>query len=188
MLIVKNSPANAGDIRDIGSIPWSGRSPGGEHGIPLQYSCLDNPMDRGAWQAIVHGVAKSQAWLKQLSLHTHEKYLAEYPYKDTKKKKEDNISKFKNRWIFQKKKCWNWANEKSEPKSCPELKQNKQTRTKFNEPIASMIEDHKTKMQNSGERWPKFRKRWNCAQKGKYKINKVIHIYYFQILSHYRLL
>ena len=51
MLIVKNSPANAGDRRDIGSIPGSGRSPGGEHGIPLQYSCLENPMDRGAWQA-----------------------------------------------------------------------------------------------------------------------------------------
>ena len=51
MLIVKNSPANAGDRRDIGSIPGSGRSPGGEHDIPLQYSCLENPMDRGAWQA-----------------------------------------------------------------------------------------------------------------------------------------
>ena len=60
MLVVKNSPATAGDIRDTGSIPGSGKSPGGEHGIPLQYSVLENPMDRGAWQAMVHGVTKSQ--------------------------------------------------------------------------------------------------------------------------------
>ena len=56
MLVVKNPPANAGDVRDASSIPGSGRSPGGGHGNPLQYSCLGNPMDRGAWQAIVHGV------------------------------------------------------------------------------------------------------------------------------------
>ena len=122
MLIVKNSPASAGDIRDIGSIPGSGRSPGGEHGIPLQYSCLENPMDRGAWQAIAHGVAKSQTWLKQLSLHTHEKYLAEYLYKDTKKKKEDNISKFKNRWIFQKKKMLKLSKWKVWTKILPWIK------------------------------------------------------------------
>ena len=53
VLVVKNLPANVGDIRDVGSIPRSGRSPGGEHGNPLQYSCLENPMDRGAWLAIV---------------------------------------------------------------------------------------------------------------------------------------
>ena len=52
--------ANAGDIRDVGSIPGLGRSPGEGNGKPLQYSCLENPMDRGAWWAIVHGVAKSQ--------------------------------------------------------------------------------------------------------------------------------
>ena len=51
--MVKNLPANVGDIRDVGSIPRSGRSPGGEHGNPLQYSCLENPMDRGAWLATV---------------------------------------------------------------------------------------------------------------------------------------
>ena len=56
----KNPPANAGDIRDAGSIPRSGRCPGGGHGNPLQYSCLENPMDRGAWQATVHRVAQSQ--------------------------------------------------------------------------------------------------------------------------------
>ena len=58
--MVKNLPANAGDIRDVGLIPGSGRSLGGEHGNPLQYSCLENPMDGGAWQATVHEVAKSQ--------------------------------------------------------------------------------------------------------------------------------
>ena len=57
--VVKNQPGNAGDIRDMGSIPGSGRSPGGGHGNPLQYACLENPMDRGAWTATVHGVAKS---------------------------------------------------------------------------------------------------------------------------------
>ena len=59
-LVVKNPPANAGVIRDTGLIPGSGRSPGGGHGNPLQYSCLENPMDRGAWQAAVHGATKSQ--------------------------------------------------------------------------------------------------------------------------------
>ena len=52
--MVKNLPANAGDIRDMGSIPESGRSPGGKHGNPLQYSCLKNPIDRGASWAMVH--------------------------------------------------------------------------------------------------------------------------------------
>jgi len=52
----KEPPANAGDVGDAGSIPGSGRSPGGEHGKPLQYSCLESPMERGAWQAAVHRV------------------------------------------------------------------------------------------------------------------------------------
>ena len=56
---VKNPPANTRDMRDEGSIPGSGRSPGGGNGNPLQYSHLENPMDRGAWQATVHRVAKS---------------------------------------------------------------------------------------------------------------------------------
>ena len=59
MLVVKNLPASAGDIRDLGSIPGSGRSPGEGNGNPLQYSCLENPMDRGAWWATVHGVTES---------------------------------------------------------------------------------------------------------------------------------
>ena len=57
--MVKNPSANAGDVRKAGSIPGSGRSPGGGHGSPLQCSCLENPMDGGAWQATVHGVEKS---------------------------------------------------------------------------------------------------------------------------------
>jgi len=57
-LVIKNPPANAGDVRDAGSAPGSGRSPGGGHGNPLQYSCLQNPMDRGAWQATVFRVKK----------------------------------------------------------------------------------------------------------------------------------
>ena len=61
---VKNPPANVGDTRDVGSIPGSGRSPGGGHGNPFQYSYLENPMDRGAWQATVHGLTKSQTQLK----------------------------------------------------------------------------------------------------------------------------
>ena len=66
--VIKNLPANAGDIRDSGSIRGLGRSPGGGNVNPLQKSCLKNPMDKGAWRATVHGVAKSQTWL---STHTH---------------------------------------------------------------------------------------------------------------------
>ena len=69
-LVAKNLSAKAGDIWDAGSIPGSGRSPGGRHDNPLQYSCPENPMDRGAWWAMVHRVTKSQTWLKLLSTHT----------------------------------------------------------------------------------------------------------------------
>ena len=65
----KNPTANVRDIRDAGSIPGSERSPEGGHGNPLQYSCLENPMDRGSWWAIVHRVAKSWTWLKWLSTY-----------------------------------------------------------------------------------------------------------------------
>ena len=58
--MVKNPPASAGDVRDVGLIPGSGRSHGGGHSNPLQYSCLENLMDRGAWRPIVNGVTKSQ--------------------------------------------------------------------------------------------------------------------------------
>ena len=62
--MVGNPSANAGGIRDAGLTPGSGRFPGGGHGNPLQYSCLENPMDRGAWQAAVHRAAKSRTQLK----------------------------------------------------------------------------------------------------------------------------
>ena len=66
-LAVKNLPANAGEVRDLRSIPGLGRSPGGGHGNPLQYSCLENPWDKGAWQATVYRAAQSWTRLKQLS-------------------------------------------------------------------------------------------------------------------------
>ena len=62
-LVVRNLPAHAGDTRHAGLIPGWRRSPGGRHSNPLQYSYLNNPKDRGAWQATVHGIAKSQTWL-----------------------------------------------------------------------------------------------------------------------------
>ena len=60
MLVLKNLPANAGDIREAGLIPELGRLPGGGHSNPLQYLCLENPTDRGAWWAIVHSVTTNQ--------------------------------------------------------------------------------------------------------------------------------
>ena len=63
VLVVKN-PANAADVTEAGSIPGLGRSPGGGNGNPLQYSCVENPMDRGAWWATVHGTAESQTQLR----------------------------------------------------------------------------------------------------------------------------
>ena len=64
--VIENQPANVGDVRDVGLIPGLERSPGGGHGNPLQYSCLENLMDRGAWRATVHGVAKSETQLIEL--------------------------------------------------------------------------------------------------------------------------
>ena len=69
-LVEKNLPVNAGDRRDMGLIPGSGRSPGGGHGNPLQY-CMENPMDRGAWRATVHRVTKSWTRLKRLSMQAN---------------------------------------------------------------------------------------------------------------------
>ena len=66
--VIKNPPANAGDTRDVGLIPGSGRCPGVGNGNPLQYSCLENFMDRGAWKTTVHGVIKSRMWQ---STHTY---------------------------------------------------------------------------------------------------------------------
>ena len=80
--VVKNPLANAGTAEAVGSIPGSGRSPGGRHGNPLQYSCLENPMDREAWWAAVHGVAKSRAQPRDFTFtfyfHALEKEMATY--------------------------------------------------------------------------------------------------------------
>ena len=67
VLVVKNSPANTRDIMRHRFVPWVRKVPGGEHGNPLQYSCLENPLDKGEWRAIVHRVAKSRTPLKRLS-------------------------------------------------------------------------------------------------------------------------
>ena len=67
--MVKNALTSAGDLRDLGSIPGWGRPHGGGHGSSLQYSCLENPMDRGAWWVTVRKVSKSWTGLKQLSAH-----------------------------------------------------------------------------------------------------------------------
>ena len=73
--MVKNPSANTGDIRDKSSVPGLGRSPAGRHSNPLQYPCLENPINRGTWRATVYGVAKSQTGLKQLSVYTHIHYI-----------------------------------------------------------------------------------------------------------------
>ena len=73
MLVVKNPPANKGDVRDVCLISGWGRSPGEGNGNPFQYSCPEDPMDRGAWRAAVHRVAKSWTHLKQLNMHSMKK-------------------------------------------------------------------------------------------------------------------
>ena len=79
--LVKNSPENAGDVGDTGSLPESERSPEGGHSNPLQYFCLENPMDRGAQQVKVHGVTKSLIRLRRLSMHAHAKEEREFVVK-----------------------------------------------------------------------------------------------------------
>ena len=69
LVVKKNLPANAGNVRDPGSIPGLGRPPGGGHGNPLQFSCLENPMDRGVWWATGHRITKSWTGLKQFSMY-----------------------------------------------------------------------------------------------------------------------
>ena len=71
VLVVKKLPANSGETKNAGSTLRLGRSPGGRQGNPLHHSCLENPMDRGAWQATVHRVAKNWTQIKQLSTHAH---------------------------------------------------------------------------------------------------------------------
>ena len=76
--LVKNLPANAGDTRDVGSILGSERSPGEGNGNPLQYSCLDNPMEGGAWWATVHGIAKSRTRLSDFTKVVNITYFHSY--------------------------------------------------------------------------------------------------------------
>ena len=71
VLVIRNLPANAGDIRDVVSIPGSGRSPGGGHGNPLQYSCLENPMDRGALQVLVAPLSYKESDSTEATEHKH---------------------------------------------------------------------------------------------------------------------
>ena len=82
-LVIKNLPANAGDIRDTGLIPGWERSPGGGKSNPLQYSCLENPMDRGAWWAIDHRVAKSRTRLSNFTSKSLQMVTAAMKLKDT---------------------------------------------------------------------------------------------------------
>ena len=83
--MVKNLSASAGNVRDSGLMTGSGRSPGGVHGNPLQYSCLENPMDRAAWWATVHRVTKSQTRLRRLNRH------------NTMRKLKNSAQRFNNR-------------------------------------------------------------------------------------------
>ena len=73
--MVKKPPANIGDVRDVSLIPESRRCPGGGHGNSMQCSCLENPMDRGAWRATVHSVAQSQTGMKQLSTYACNRFI-----------------------------------------------------------------------------------------------------------------
>ena len=77
--MVKDPPTYVGDVRDLDSIFGSGRSPGEGHGNPLQYSCLENPMDRGAWQATAHIVTQSQTQLKQLGTYAYLSDIVVFP-------------------------------------------------------------------------------------------------------------
>ena len=93
--MLKNLPVSAGDLRDAGLVSGSGRSPGGGHGSPFQYSCLENPMDRGAWRATVHGVTKSQTRPKRLSTHRQGKAERGKVSKKNMKRAQMNPPKYK---------------------------------------------------------------------------------------------
>ena len=104
--LVKNLPPGAGDARDVGSMPGWRRSPGVGNGNPPQYSCLENPMDKGAWWATVHGVAKSWKWLStrvcmHACTHTHTQSihaLELYPWEKNILKSNNNDNNYKNNY------------------------------------------------------------------------------------------
>ena len=96
----KNPPANAGDVSDAGWIPGSERSPGRRNETPLQYSCLENPMDRGAWRATVHGIAKS--WTR-LSMHAQASILSSISKNNNSKNNRFHQNLVMNtKWIIEK--------------------------------------------------------------------------------------
>ena len=104
--VMKNLPINAGDIRNVDLIPGSGRSPGGRQGNPLQYACLENPLDRGAWQAMAHRVAKSRTCLKQLSIHGEKSQLPSPDRKSETQRKEIVSTRSIHRGISQPESSW----------------------------------------------------------------------------------
>ena len=97
--VVKNLLTNAGDSGDTGSIPGPGRSPGGGNGNPFQYSCLGNPMDRGAWQTTVYRAAKSQTWLSMHACILCNRIVEAY---------RTDVKMFLHIWILKGKKVWLW--------------------------------------------------------------------------------
>ena len=105
-LVVKNQPASAGDIRELSSIPGSGRSLLEGHRNTLQYSCLENSMDRGAWQAMAHRVAKSRTCLKQLSIHGEKSQLPSPDRKSETQRKEIVSTRSIHRGISQPESSW----------------------------------------------------------------------------------
>ena len=90
-LVVNNSPANTEDVRDAGSVPGSGRSPGGGPSNPLQYSSLENPTDRAIWRATFRGITKSWTWLKRRNMHADQKYNEVSPHTSQNGHRQKNL-------------------------------------------------------------------------------------------------
>ena len=106
-LVVKNVPTNAGDVRDVGSIARSRRFPREGHGNPLHYSCLENPMDSGAWQATVHGAPKSWTQLKwQHACRVKKIFLQNWEGRRTGRRKSTLNT---HQWDW----CWSWRSHTS---------------------------------------------------------------------------
>ena len=112
--MAKNPPANAGYVRDMGSIPESERSPGGGHGSPLQCSGLENPKDRGAWQATVHSVTQSRTRLKRLSTCTLYKTLFWWAAPETLERKKGDLEVTSPQWpVFVLRCAISWVSQEA---------------------------------------------------------------------------